>query len=135
MSSALIICKSGVMFSGKLLEPYNSDTKWIGIKPSEKSGICMFFQMERIKKIYFEDGTYEIMVDSDLRQQPKLDLEVPDENLVILRIRGGVSYRGEKLESLPEGVTWREGYWIAPNKKREMIINIPEEEIEKVYAM
>lgn len=135
MVSALIVCKSGVMYSGELLEEYNDDLKWIGIKPSTVSDICLFFFTERIKKIYFQDGTSVTKIKSDLRDQTELDLDIPDENILLIRVRGGVSYRGQRLDQVTNEIQWKDGYWISPSTIQETIIYIPEHEVEKVYSM
>lgn len=135
MVSALIVCKSGVMYSGELLEEYNDDLKWIGIKPSTVSDICLFFFAERIKKIYFQDGTSVTKIKSDLRDQTELDLDIPDENILLIRVRGGVSYRGQRLDQVTNEIQWKDGYWISPSTIQETIIYIPEHEVEKVYSM
>lgn len=135
MGYAMMVCKSGIMYSGELLSEYKEDLKWIGIKPSKKSDVCIYFSADRIKKIYFQNGTSFVKQESDLREVPKLDLEIPENKIVLIRVLGGVSYRGESLSELPEEIKWREGYWISTSSTRESLIYIPEHEIEKVYSM
>lgn len=137
MGYILIICKSGVMYSGQLLQEYSDDLKWVSIKPSTKSNICLYFAADRIKKIYFQDGTSETKIESDLKEIPELDLEIPEENISLIRVKGGVSYRGERIskEDIPIEIDYKEGYWISPSSIKETIIYIPEYEAEEVYSI
>jgi|GEM_PF-1932801 len=137
MDYILIICKSGVMYSGQLLQEYSDDLKWIGIKPSTKSDICLYFATDRIKKIYFQDGTSETKIETDLKEMPELDLEIPEENISLIRVKGGVSYCGERIrgEDIPTDIHDKEGYWISPSSIKETIIYIPEYEAEEVYSI
>ncbi|MCR4944081.1 MAG: hypothetical protein K5986_06425 [Clostridium sp.] len=137
MDYILIVCKSGVMYSGQLLQEYNNDLKWVGIKPSTKSDICLYFNMDRIAKIYFQDGSVEVKIQRDFREMPEMDLKIPEDNIALVRVNGGVSYRGEKIskECLPKEINYKEGYWISPSSIRETIIYIPEYEVKKVYSI
>lgn len=135
MDSILIVCKSGVMYSGELLQDYSDDLEWIGIKPSKKSDVCLYFNMNRIAKIYFQDGSSKEKVARDFREKPDLDLEIPEKNILLVRVIGGVSYRGEGFDknNLPLGIPYKEGYWISPSAIHETIIYVPENEVERVF--
>ena len=137
MEYILISCKSGVMYSGELLQEYRDDLEWIGIKPSKKSNICLYFDMNRIEKIYFQDGSCKEKVLRDFRKKPKLDLEIPEKNILLVRVMGGVSYRGERIdkENLPGEIFYKEGFWISPSNIHETIIYVPENEVERVFAI
>ncbi|AGX41360.1 hypothetical protein [Clostridium saccharobutylicum] len=137
MDYILIICKSGVMYSGQLLQEYSDDLKWVAIKPSTKSNICLYFAADRIKKIYFQDGTSETKIETDLKEIPELDLEIPEENISLIRVKGGISYRGERIskEDISTEIHYTEGYWISPSSIKETIIYIPEYEVEEVYSI
>lgn len=137
MDYILIVCKSGVMYSGELLQEYREDLIWIGIKPSKQSEICLYFAMDRIKKIYFQNGTSKVKIECDLKEMPELDLEIPEEKILLIRVNGGVSYRGERIkkEDIPGEISYKDGYWISPSTIHETIIYIPENETEKVYSI
>jgi hypothetical protein len=135
MESVLIMCSSGVMYSGELLETFSEKKSWIGIKPSKRSDILMYFSMKRIKKIYFQSGEAYINIDTDLCSKPELDLDIPEQDVVLLRVIGGITYRGQSLFSLPDDISWKDGRWITPTTELETIIYVPEYEIEKVYSM
>lgn len=135
MESVLIMCSSGVMYSGELLEAFSEKRSWIGIKPSKYSDILMYFSMNRIKKIYFQCGEAYINIDTDLCSKPELDLDIPEQDVVLLRVKGGITYRGQRLVSLPNDISWKDGRWITPTATLETIIYVPEYEVEKVYSM
>lgn len=137
MDYILLVCKSGVMYSGKLLMEYNEDLNWVGIKPSTKSDICLYFNMNRVEKIYFQDGKVEVKVERNFEEKPLLDLEIPEENILLIRVNGGVSYRGEKIskEDLPKEINYRDGYWISTSSVKETIIYIPEYEVKQLWSM
>lgn len=135
MESVLIMCASGVMYSGELLETFSEKQSWIGIKPSKCSDILMYFSMNRITKIYFQSGESYINKKTDLCSKPELDLGIPEQDVVLLRVKGGVAFRGQSLFSLPEDISWKDGRWITPTTALETIIYVPEYEIEKVYSM
>ncbi|MCX7842324.1 MAG: hypothetical protein N2489_04545 [Clostridia bacterium] len=135
MDFALIVCISGVMYAGKLLSDYNDKALWTGIKPSPSSDICLYFNTNRIKKIFFLDGTSATRIETDLKEKPEYDLDIPQEDVVLIRVKGGVSFRGQNLKQLPEGIPFREGYWISTSAVQETLVYIPEHEIEKVYGL
>lgn len=135
MAHIMLICKSGVMYSGELIKEYNKNLKWIGIKPSKKSEVCLFFDSDRVKKIYFEDGNTYTKIESNLKEKPAFDLEVPENSNVLIRVKGGVTYIGEKLIELHEEITPKQGLWISPSNIKETIIYIPESEIEVMKSL
>lgn len=135
MSYGLIVCKSGVMYSGKILQDYQSDLKWLGLKPSSKSDICIFFSTDRINKIYFIDGTSIDKTDYNMKKKPEMDLGFPEMNLQLVRVKGGISYRGERIESIPNNLGLSDGMWLATSLKQEIVVYIPHREIEKVYPI
>lgn len=133
MESVLVVCLSGVMYAGTLLEKFISDMKWIGIKPSSSSGILMYFSMDRIKKIYFQNGESKTIWESDLTIKQESNLTIPNDNIIMLRVNGGVTFRGERIDSVPDMSLQKDGIWITPSLEREAIIYIPDYEVEKVY--
>lgn len=140
MESVLIVCLSGVMYAGQLLEELDWEKQWIGIKPSNSSDVLMYFKKDRIKKVYLLNGEKKVLIESDLTEKNTQDLSFPQENIRLIRVKGGVSFRGESISSL-EGLTQLEnaisledGTLISPSLERETLIYIPNKEVEEVFC-
>lgn len=140
MESVLIICLSGVMYAGQLLQELNLDEEWIAIKPSKSSRLLMYFKKERIKDVYLLNGEKKELIKSDLTQKAELDLHFPKKNVRIVRVKGGVSFRGENFASLESfgslagNISLVKGLLISPSLEQETLIYIPNEEIEEVFG-
>ena len=53
--------------------------------------------------------------------------------VLLLRVKGGVSYRGGVIDLLP-GVPVPEGYWLEPSPGSGIVLHIPMEEVEEVFG-
>lgn len=131
---ALIVCESGVMYSGNLLQEYEETLQYIGIKPSQKSDVSLFFLARGISKIYFQNGEIVTKIDEDLKKQSVPDIDINEGDVCLVRVKGGVSYRGQKLDNIPKELPRFDGLYITPNSMQETVICIPEHEIERVFT-
>lgn len=140
MESVLIVCLSGVMYAGQLLEEFNFENQWIGIKPSSVSDVLMYFNRDRIKEVYLLNGEKKVLIEFDLTEKRELNLNFPENNVQLIRVKGGVTFRGEGILSLDGfsqltgGVSLDEGTLLSPSLERETLIYIPNKEVEGVFC-
>lgn len=105
----------------------DQDSRWLGLKPSAKSTVTMYLDRAHIQSILHEDGTQETLRPGIPREE-QTDLAIPTERVLLLRVKGGVSYR-----ALP-GVPVPEGYWLEPSPGSGIVLHIPVEEVEEVFG-
>ena len=129
MESILVITKSGIMYSGMTIEDRH-ENDWLGLRPSKKSEVCIFFPKKHIEKIYHTNGIIESPIVTDAKNSEISSFS----NIALIRLRGGVSYRGEILENAPDGISSSSGFWLMPNLNGELIFNIPENEVERIFT-
>ena len=108
------------------------DSLWLGLKPSAKSTVTMYLDRAHIQSILHEDGTQETLRPGIPREE-QTDLAIPTERVLLLRVKGGVSYRGGVIDPLP-GVPVPEGYWLEPSPGSGIVLHIPMEEVEEVFG-
>ena len=110
----------------------DQDSRWLGLKPSAKSTVTMYLDRAHIQSILHEDGTQETLRPGIPREE-QTDLAIPTERVRLLRVKGGVSYRGGVIDPLP-GVPVPEGYWLEPSPGSGIVLHIPVEEVEEVFG-
>ena len=108
------------------------DSRWLGLKPSAKSTVTMYLDRAHLQSILHEDGTQETLRPGIPREE-QTDLAIPTERALLLRVKGGVSYRGGVIDPLP-GVLVPEGYWLEPSPGSGIVLHIPMEEVEEVFG-
>lgn len=140
MESVLIVCLSGVMYAGQLLDDLDFENQWIGIKPSSSSDVLMYFNRDRIKEVYLLNGEKKVLIESDLTEKRALNLNFPENNIQLIRVKGGVTFRGESILSLDGfsqltgAVSLNESTLLSPSLERETLIYIPNKEVEEVFC-
>ncbi len=132
MEYILIINSYGVMFAGNRLISHK-ESEWIGLKPSKKSEVCIFFHRDQIHTIYHENGNKEEFMAEQYNLQYTSSTNLSDQDIVLVRVKGGVSYRGQLIDNIEEEAG--EGYWIAPVTNQRMCIYIPKEEVEEIFIL
>ena len=105
---------------------------WLGLKPSAKSTVTMYMDRACIQSILHEDGTQETIRPSIPREE-QTDLGIPTDHVLLIRVKGGVSYRGGVIDPLP-GVPVPEGYWLEPSPGSGIVLHVPTEEVEEVFG-
>jgi hypothetical protein len=132
MEYSLIISSNGVMFAGERLDN-NPGSEWTGIKPSKKSDVCIFFKKDQIHTVYHENGSREEFITDNYNSQYSHKTCIPDQDTVLIRVKGGVSYRGQLYDEPIEEMG--EGYWITPVIDQRIRIYIPQEEAEEIFVL
>ena len=128
----LITTVSGTAFAGQLLDE-TEKTDWIGLKPGSQSGVIIYFHKNFIQSILLEDGgkkTYEPLVSGYLFQE---ESRIPVNNVLMVRVKGGVSYRGSEASAVQE-LQAEHGYWLKPSLHNGIVIYIPQQDVEKVFG-
>lgn len=131
MAHLLIQNLVGSVLAGELI--YDEvDSRWLGLKPSAKSGVTAYFDRAGIQSILHEDGTQEVLRPGVPREE-QTELAIPQGQVLLVRVKGGVSYRGGVIPPLP-GVPAPEGYWLEPSPGSGIVLQIPMEEVEEVFG-
>lgn len=110
----------------------DQDSRWLGLKPSAKSTVTMYMDRGCIHAILHEDGTKKLLR-LGIPREEQTGLAIPAEHVLLLRVKGGVSYRGGVIDPLP-GVPAPEGYWLEPSPGSGIVLHIPMEEVEEVFG-
>lgn len=92
----------------------------------------MYMDCACIQSILHEDGTQETIRPSIPREE-QTDLGIPIDHVLLIRVKGGVSYRGGVIDPLP-GVPVPEGYWLEPSPGSGIVLHVPTEEVEEVFG-
>lgn len=131
MSYQLIISQDGIAYAGRVLENVDSD-QWLGLQPSPKSGVRIFFCADVIASIYQEDGTYINF--KPVESCASNRVQIPNGPLALYRVQGNISFRGlpvVKPENLPQE---QPGCWVMPvGEKAGILLFLPENEIEGTF--
>ena len=110
----------------------DQDSRWLGLKPSAKSTVTMYMDRACIQSILHEDGTQETIRPSIPREE-QTDLGIPTDHVLLIRVKGGVSYRGGVIDPLP-GVPVPFGYWLERSPGSGIVLHVPTEEVEEVIG-
>ena len=110
----------------------DQDSRWLGLKPSAKSTVTIYMDRACIQSILHEDGTQETIRPSIPREE-QTDLGIPTDQVLLIRVKGGVSYRGGVIDPLP-GVPVPEGYWLESSPGSGIVLHVPTEEVEEVFG-
>lgn len=134
MESVLIMGKTGVAFAGKLIH-HDPKSEWMGIKPSEKSAVTVYYNRLYIQSVLHQNGYEEVF--SQEKTSPAYDVEPAffGGETVLVRVNGGVSYRGCVAEAVADVDGSTDGYWISPSPGNGIVIHVPEKEVEEVFGL
>lgn len=132
MEHILVMNSNGVIFAGKLVFN-NSSSDWLGIKLSEKSKVHVYINKSQIHLLYHENGDKEVFKKVDNTNEFTPETCIQQQNIMLIRVKGGVSYRGQLHNALIEEM--EEGYWIAPTNDLKTILYIPNDEVEEKFSL
>ena len=96
---------------------------------SQGEGIALF---DKVTFLVEDDGTQETIRPSIPREE-QTDLGIPTDHVLLIRVKGGVSYRGGVIDPLP-GVPVPEGYWLESSPGSGIVLHVPTEEVEEVFG-
>lgn len=140
----LITSNRGVSFAG--IKEHCPKAQWMAVRPSIKSEIVIFFDVEHIDYIIHQDGTKEepgrgkeddiqkedgIKKEDDIKKDCSTACASSDKTQLLIRVRGGISYRGTMTEKI---LNKPAGYWLKPSACGDIVIYAPETEVERVYS-
>lgn len=128
----LITSDRGVSFAG--IKEHCPKAQWMAVRPSTKSEIVIFFDVEHIDYIIHQDGTKEEPgrgKEDDIKKDCGAACASSDKTQLLIRVRGGISYRGTMTEKI---LNKPAGYWLKPSACGDIVIYAPETEVERVYS-
>lgn len=128
----LITSNRGVSFAG--IKEHCPKAQWMAVRPSTKSEIVIFFDVEHIDYIIHQDGTKEEPgrgKEDDIKKDCGAACASSDKTQLLIRVRGGISYRGTMTEKI---LNKPAGYWLKPSACGDIVIYAPETEVERVYS-
>ena len=128
----LITSNRGVSFAG--IKEHCPKAQWMAVRPSIKSEIVIFFDVEHIDYIIHQDGTKEEPgrgKEDDIKKDCGAACASSDKTQLLIRVRGGISYRGTMTEKI---LNKPAGYWLKPSACGDIVIYAPETEVERVYS-
>lgn len=102
----------------------------VGIKPSIKSKMCVFFKKEDIYRVIYPDGKTTVYNELD----DKHTTEEIVEDGILVRLDNGVAFRGVKEASIIGKWTEEEGFFLYPTKSKNMFFWIPQDEVKQIYT-
>lgn len=129
----LITSNRGVSFAG--IKENCPKAQWMAVRPSTKSEIVIFFDVEHIDYIIHQDGTKEEPgrgKEDDIKKDCGAACASSDKTQLLIRVRGGISYRGTMTEKI---LNKPAGYWLKPSACGDIVIYAPETEVERVYSL
>ena len=129
----LITSNRGVSFAG--IKEHCPKAQWMAVRPSTKSEIVIFFDVEHIDYIIHQDGTKEEPgrgKEDDIKKDCGAACASSDKTQLLIRVRGGISYRGTMTEKI---LNKPAGYWLKPSACGDIVIYAPETEVERVYSL
>lgn len=129
----MITTDRGISFAG--LEKECKDRQWRSIKPSSGSETEIYFAADHIMSVIHQDGTkeeYQAGNDKEKQNMQRTKDGTPEGETVMIRVKGGVSYRGTQTDAITEKP---DGHWLKPSAEGDIIIYVPEKEAEKVYRL
>ncbi len=133
MEHLLIMNKNGSAFAG-LLTYGDPEGNWIGIRPSSKSEMTVYFEKRSIHSILHEDGRQELLSPETPALPYREDSDIPEGKMLLVRVRGGFSCRGIPAEPIEPVLESAGGYWLQPSKSCGIVIHIPEAAAEEVFS-
>ena len=128
---ALVRTADGTAFAGLLTEACEQP-EWIAVKPSSKSDVTVYFNKSCVCSVLYEDGRQTDYAPA-LRNCAFEETEIPEKNVIMVRVKGGVSYRGSSVQ--PVSKDRESGYWLIPCTGSGIVIFIPEVETERVFVL
>lgn len=129
----LITSNRGVSFAG--IKEHCPKAQWMAVRPSTKSEIVIFFDVEHIDYIIHQDGTKEEPgrgKEDDIKKDCSTACASSDKTQLLIRVRGGISYRGTMTEKI---LNKPAGYWLKPSACGDIVIYAPKTEVERVYSL
>lgn len=132
MKHLLVKIMSGTIFAGEIV-PDNEDDMWLGIRQSGRSDILIFINKDFIETIYYINGEVERYKSTEQRKDGSEKSIIPEDDLKLIRVKGGISYRGSVNKSICD--KFQDGYWIMPTKINDIRIYIPFSEVEEVFSL
>ena len=129
----LITSNRGVSFAG--IKEHCPKAQWMAVRPSIKSEIVIFFDVEHIDYIIHQDGTKEEPgrgKEDDIKKDCGAACASSDKTQLLIRVRGGISYRGTMTEKI---LNKPAGYWLKPSACGDIVIYAPKTEVERVYSL
>ena len=116
-----------ISYSGEVIFEGESN-EFIGLRPSVKSEVCVFFRKSDIYRIIYSNGRNDIYNEIQDSQAPE---EITDQSILV-KLNNGASFRGAREES----IWWmhrEDGFFLYPIKSKNIFFWIPESEIKKIY--